>query len=69
MPTTTDLLIPINTAEGLAFNTTAILSSINSGLVYDVSRYSMIRAQIDSPLDSVAKGTVSVQGSNDGATW
>ena len=69
MPTVSTILTPINTPEGGTFNPSQVLSSINSGLVYDVLEYATIRAQIDFPLDASIAGTISVQGSNDGESW
>ena len=61
MPTVSTILTPINTPDGGTFNPSQVLSSINSGLVYDVLEYATIRAQIDFPLDTTIAGTISVQ--------
>ena len=63
-----DILVPIG-SDGPAFNPTAMLSSINSGITYKVQGYSAVVAQIDAPIDAAAAGTITLQCSQDGCSW
>jgi len=65
---TVDLLFPINTNTS-GFDPAAMLTSISSGLVYNVSGYTKIVTQIDTPVDSAIAGTVTLQVSNNGNFW
>lgn len=65
----TDIIRPINTNGVEQFDPAAMLSSISSGLVYDVTGYSSITPQISAPLDAAAAGTITVQCSQDLETW
>ena len=49
MPYSTDILVPINTNGVSQFDAAQMVSNISSGLVYDVSQYAAIRAQISTP--------------------
>lgn len=62
---TVDLLFPINTAH-TGFDPAAMLTSITSGLTYNVSGYTKIVTQIDTPIDAALAGTISLQVSNNG---
>lgn len=55
--------------QGAPWNPAVIKSSISSGVEYEVLGYSTVVAQIDTPLDSAAAGTITLQCSQDGATW
>lgn len=55
--------------DGTNFNPARMLSSISSGITYNVAGYSAIIAQIDAPIDSAIAGTVTLQCSQDGATF
>jgi hypothetical protein len=68
MATRVDLLFPINTSSP-GFDPAVMLSSINSGLIYNVAGYTKIVAQIDTPLDAALAGTITVQCSQTGNTW
>lgn len=63
-----DILTPVG-SDGTAFNPTAMLSSIVSGLTYKVQGYSAVIAQIDTPIDAAAAGTITLQCSQDGCTF
>lgn len=63
-----DILTPVG-SDGTAFNPTAMLSSIPSGLTYKVAGYSAVIAQIDAPVDAAAAGTITLQCSQDGCTY
>lgn len=62
---TVDLLYPINTAH-TGFDPSVMLSSISSGLTYNVTNYTKIVTQIDTPLDAALAGTISLQVSLNG---
>lgn len=62
-------ILTANGANGAAFNPTAMLSSIVSGLTYKVQGYSAVIAQIDTPIDAAAAGTITLQCSQDGCTF
>jgi len=68
MATRIDILAPVGQPSG-TFNAATMLSSIASGLVYDVTGYARIVSQIDTPLDSALAGTVTLQCSLNGQTW
>jgi hypothetical protein len=63
-----EILTPIG-SDGNAFNPTTMLTSIPSGITYNVAGYSAIIAQIDTPVDTAAAGTVTLQCSLDGANF
>lgn len=63
-----EILAP-NGTDATAFNPTAMLSSIVSGLTYRVAGYSAVIAQIDTPVDAAAAGTITLQCSQDGCTF
>jgi len=63
-----DILTP-NGTDGNAFNPTTLLSSISSGITYKVQGYSAVIAQIDTPVDAAAAGTITLQCSQDGYSW
>ena len=65
----TDILRPLNTNGVNQFDPAAMLSSISSGLVYDVTGYSSITPQVSAPLDAAAAGVITVQCSQDLETW
>lgn len=56
-------------SDGTAFNPARLSSAISSGITYNVGGYSAIIAQIDTPLDSAAAGTITLQCSLDGANF
>ena len=62
---TVDLLFPVNTPH-TGFDPAAMLTSITSGLTYNVSGYSTIVTQIDTPIDAALAGTITLQCSLNG---
>ena len=65
---TVDLLFPINTAH-TGFDPAVMISSISSGLTYNVSGYTKIVTQIDAPIDAAIAGTITLQVSLNGNTF
>jgi len=63
-----DILAPTSPNYG-PWNPAVMVSSIDSGVVFDVLGYSTIVAQIDTPLDAAAAGTITLQCSQDGNNW
>lgn len=63
-----DILTPRN-QQGGPWNPSVMVSSISSGVEFEVLGYSTVVAQIDTPLDSAAAGTITLQCSQDGLTW
>lgn len=68
MAISVEILRPVGT-DANAFNPTTMLTSIVSGITYNVAGYSAIVAQIDTPVDAAAAGTVTLQCSLDGCSW
>ena len=68
MATRIDILAPVG-APTSTWNPATMLSSIGSGLVYDVTGYARIVAQLDTPVDSALAGTVTLQCSLNGQFW